>query len=201
MQLLIASHNLHKVREIKEMLSQIKNLDVISLSQFPDYEPAEEVGDSFEDIASKKALHAAQALGCLVLADDSGLSVHALKNAPGVFSRRYAGPKATDLDNRTKLLDEMRHLSEDARSAELTCALALASPEKVIKVVSASCQGMIATEERGNNGFGYDPLFLLLDHNKTLGELPKSTKNRISHRRKALDKLQRFLLAEFSCTI
>lgn len=200
MQLLIASHNLHKVREIKEILKQMKNLDIISLSQFPDYEPAEEEGESFEEIASKKALHAAQALGCVVLADDSGLSVHALKNAPGVFSRRYAGPKATDLDNRTKLLREMQHLSEESRSAELTCALALASPEKVIKVVSASCQGMITTEERGNNGFGYDPLFLLLDHNKTLGELPNSTKNRISHRRKALDKLQRFLMAEFSCT-
>lgn len=200
MQLLIASHNLHKVREIREMLKQMKHLDIVSLVQFPDYEPEEEIGESFEEIASKKALHAAQKLGCFVLADDSGLCVHSLKNAPGIYSRRYAGPDATDLDNRTKLLQEMRHLPEEARSAELTCALALASPDKVIKVVSASCQGVIALEERGNNGFGYDPLFMLLDHNKTLGELPNTIKNRISHRYKALEKLQRFLLAEFPCT-
>lgn len=189
MELILATGNLHKVREFRDLLKKLKSLDLLSLTHFPDYSAPEESGNTFEEIASQKALHAAQALGRLVLADDSGLSVSFLQNAPGIFSKRYAGPNATDSENRKKLLQEMQHLKDDLRSATLTCSLALASPEGIIAVATGKCEGMIAMEERGNNGFGYDPLFIKLDYDKTFAELGESIKNRVSHRRKAIERI------------
>ncbi len=189
MQIVLATKNLNKLREYRSMLKSMTSLDLLSLSQFPDYNAEDETGADFEEIAKNKALHAAKSLNRIVLADDSGLSVPALKGAPGIFSRRYAGLTASDAENRRKLLEEMRALEHEQRSAFMTCALALASPEGIIKVVSATCEGYIALEESGRNGFGYDPLFTKLDYNKTFAELDERTKDRISHRRKALDKL------------
>lgn len=190
MQLVIASTNIHKIREFRAMLKALRKFDLLSLHDFPHYVPAEEIDESFEEIASKKALHAAAALGKLVLADDSGLVVPALNGAPGVLSARYAGVDATDKENRLKLLAEMKDLQETERFAYLECCLALAAPEGLLKCAKGICEGIILTQERGSNGFGYDSLFLKHDYSKTFAELGEVTKNRISHRRKALDKMQ-----------
>ena len=189
MKLLIASRNVHKIRECKALLRQLPNLDIISLLDFPNYVPPEETGRTFEENALLKATHAASALDCYALADDSGLVIPALGGAPGVYSARYAGLTAGDADNRKKLLQEMRSLPEQQRSGYFECCLALASPQGIKKIACARCEGTIATEEKGNKGFGYDSLFIKHEYSKTFGELDEATKNRVSHRRKALDRI------------
>lgn len=189
LKLLIASTNLHKVREFRSLLKHVKSLDIYSLLDFPDYEPLEENGNSFEDIATTKAMHAAKHCHILTLADDSGLVVPALNGEPGILSARYAGSNATDQDNRKKLLDKMSHLKDDARDGYFICALALASPEKILKVVTGKCEGRILNASQGGNGFGYDSLFLKHDYGKTFAEMDEALKNRISHRHKAFSKM------------
>ena len=189
MELVIASSNLHKIREFREILKVISKLDLLSLVQFPEYQAPPEDGKTFQENAQRKAEHAAKILGKWVLADDSGLVVPALNGAPGVNSRRYAGEEATDGENRKKLLNEMGHLNDHQRGAYFECCLCLASPDGVVKFVTGTCEGTILTDERGNNGFGYDSLFVKQEYDKTFAEISESTKNRISHRRKALEKL------------
>jgi len=189
-QIVIASKNIHKIREIKTILHELlPNLDILSLIDFPEYKPLEEKGESFEENASLKAEYAAKTLGRWVLSDDSGLIVPALAGSPGIYSARYAGEKATDADNRKKLLSNLAKLSDKDRYAYFECCIALASPEKLIKCVCAKCEGRIEYQEKGGEGFGYDPLFVKHDYNKTFSELKESVKNKISHRRKALDKI------------
>ncbi|MCE5315786.1 MAG: XTP/dITP diphosphatase [Parachlamydia sp.] len=189
MELVLASTNLHKIREFREMLKSYKNLDVLPLINFPSYVQPPETGATFEENAVLKAVHAAQALSKWVMADDSGLVVPSLSGSPGVYSARYAGEGATDADNRLKLLRALEGKQEFERNAYFECCLALANTEGIQKVVTGTCEGIILTEERGRHGFGYDPLFLKNDYDKTFGELEEATKNRISHRRKALEKL------------
>ncbi len=189
MKLLIATQNLHKVREFKTMLKEFPNFDIYSLRDYPDYTPLPEDGSSFEEIATEKAVDAAKKLDTLAIADDSGLVVPAIDGNPGIFSARYAGEDATDSDNRKKLLGEMAPLKDHQRNAYFECAIAIASPEGLIKCVRGTLEGVILKEERGRNGFGYDSLFVKHDYSKTLAELEEMLKNRISHRRKALDKL------------
>lgn len=188
MEIVIASRNLHKIREFRDLLKSLK-LDVLSLLQFPDYRAPEETSLTFKENATLKAEHAAKALNRWVIADDSGLIVPALQGEPGVFSRRYAGDDATDADNRQKLLQRMQGMNDDARTAYFECCLALASPLGLKKCVTGRCEGMIASSEKGNHGFGYDSLFIKHDYDKTFGELDENTKNRISHRGKAVEKL------------
>jgi XTP/dITP diphosphohydrolase len=188
--LVIASKNLHKIREMRAMLSDVKQLDIWSLLDFPEYESISETGKTFEENAIQKAVHAATKLRAWTLGEDSGLVVPALQGAPGIYSRRYAGEKATDKDNRKKLLSEMSHLLDDERSAYYSCTIALATPDGTIKkITTATCEGLIENEEKGGNGFGYDPVFLKHEYSKTFGELEESIKNRVSHRRKAIDKI------------
>jgi XTP/dITP diphosphohydrolase len=189
LELVIASTNIHKVREFRSMLKAFSHLDLLSLCDFPHYVPPEETGATFEENAILKATHAAKELNCWVIADDSGLVVPALDGAPGVFSARYAGDNATDLDNRKKLLDAMQHLLEEDRQGFYECCIALASPEGLKKSVKGTCEGQLLLKERGGSGFGYDPLFVKHGYSKSFGELQESIKNRISHRRKALDKM------------
>ncbi len=189
MELVIASTNLHKIREFKEMFRGISSLDILSLRDFPEYVQCEETGKTLEENAILKAEHAAKALSRWVIADDSGLSVPALQGAPGVHSARYAGLKATDADNRKKLLTEMGSLQGEQRVAYFECCIALAGSHGLVKCVQGSCEGHISSHEKGGNGFGYDPLFIKTDYDKTFAELDEKTKNRISHRRKALDKI------------
>ncbi|HEU64879.1 MAG: Non-canonical purine NTP pyrophosphatase [Candidatus Anoxychlamydiales bacterium] len=189
-QLVIASKNIHKIREIKTILNEvIPNIDLLSLIDFPEYIPPEESGTSFEDNAKIKAIHAAKALNRWVISDDSGLVVPALNGEPGIFSARYAGDKATDSDNRKKLLSKLADLSDNDLYAYFECCIAIASPDSLKKSVCAKCEGRIETQERGGEGFGYDPLFVKHDYNQTFAQLKAAVKNKISHRRKALDKI------------
>ncbi|MDN3505567.1 MAG: RdgB/HAM1 family non-canonical purine NTP pyrophosphatase [Rhabdochlamydiaceae bacterium] len=190
MKLIIATGNLHKIREYKAILKQLfPTLDIYTLRDFPTYEAPPEDGISFEDNAKIKALSAAKELKCLVLADDSGLVIPALKGEPGVRSARYAGEQATDQDNRNKILSNLKDLPEKERVGYYECAICIADETGILKSVRGFCEGFLLCEEKGGNGFGYDPLFIKYDYNKTFSQLDESIKNRISHRRKALDKL------------
>lgn len=192
MDIVIASTNLHKIREFREMLKGIKGIDVLSLLNFSSYQPLPENLPTFKENAIHKAEYAAKTLDKWVLADDSGLVVPQLNGAPGVNSRRYAGDDATDAENRKKLLDAMSHLDDIHRAAYFECCLVLAAPDGVKKCVSGQCEGTILKEERGRNGFGYDSLFVKTGYDKTFGELPESTKIKISHRSKAFEKLSAY---------
>ncbi|MBS0650233.1 MAG: RdgB/HAM1 family non-canonical purine NTP pyrophosphatase, partial [Verrucomicrobia bacterium] len=135
------------------------------------------------------AVHAATELQRWVIADDSGIVIPALNGAPGVYSRRYAGENATDKENRLKLLKEMKHLDEACRQGYFECWIALASPQGLKKCAKGVSEGTITQEEKGSLGFGYDPIFIKHEYGKTFAELEEDIKNRISHRRKALDKI------------
>ena len=187
--LIIASHNIHKIREFRAMLKTVPAIDVLSLVDFPQYVPPEETGSTFEENATLKAIHAAETLKHWVFADDSGLIVPAINGVPGLHSARYAGNDATDSDNRKKLLDAMQHLMDDDRFAYYECCIVLASPQGVKKVAHGTCEGEILLQERGGGGFGYDSLFVKHDYSKSFSEMEESIKNRISHRRKAFDKI------------
>lgn len=189
MQLVIASKNIHKIRECRTILRKLSFLDILSLLDFPQYLPPEEIGSTCEENARLKAHHAAKTLAKWVIADDSALVVPALSGLPGVFSARFSGEKATDKENRQKLLGQMQDLTDADRTAYFECWIVLASPEHIIRSVSGLCEGSITTEERGCQGFGYDPIFLKHEYSKTFAEMDEETKNRISHRRKALDKI------------
>lgn len=192
-QLIIATTNRHKFRELKALLQSLKKWEVFSLLDFPSYTPPHVDDISFEDNAKKLAQHAASALKKWTIADDSRLVVPALSGLPGPLSEIYAGNDATDLDNRKKLLREMKDLKEIARTAYFECALALASPEKLIKSVQASCLGEITTEEKGRGGFSYDAVFRKIEYLKTFAEVEEHVKNQISHRAKAFERLLPYL--------
>ena len=189
MELVLATTNMHKTLELRQMLKGTCAFDLYTLLDFPDYVQPKETGLTFEENACLKALHAAKTLNKWVLADDSGLVVPSLGGQPGVYSARYAGATATDKDNRNKLKEALANLNEEERSAYFECVLALANPDGVQKSVKGTCEGYLLLEERGSQGFGYDPLFVKWDYSKTLAELDVDTKNRISHRRKALDRI------------
>jgi XTP/dITP diphosphohydrolase len=177
------------------MLKPFKYLDVLSLLDFPNYIPLPEDKNSLEENAVQKAVHAAKTLGRWAIADDTGLIVPALQGAPGVYSARYAGETASDADNRKKLLTDMKEIQEPHRQGYFECWLAVAAPEGLKKSVRGVCEGTILTEEKGGKGFGYDSLFVKYEYGKSFSELDESLKNRISHRRKALDKLHLFFEA------
>ncbi len=193
MEFVLATHNKQKVREFKEMLKPYSHLEILTLHQFPTYAPPEETGATFKENAQLKAEHAARTLRCWVLSDDSGLVVPALGGEPGVKSRRFSGDNPTDYENCQHLLEKMSQLKDEDRLAYYECSLAIASPDGIQKCVNATCEGFIVKELRGANGFGYDPLFLKSDYEKTFGELDEHTKNRISHRRKAFERIAIFL--------
>lgn len=189
MKLLIASTNLHKIRELRQLLKIHTEFDLYSLADFPNYIQPEETGSTFEENALIKATHAAKHLNMLTIADDSGLIVPALNGAPGVFSARYAGENKSDLDNRRKLLHEMMHLKGLQRAAYFECAIVLSNANGFTKSVKGVVEGVITHEERGKKGFGYDSVFVKYDYALTFGEIDESVKNQISHRFKALQKL------------
>lgn len=189
-EIVLATTNLGKIREFRQLFRPLEQIDLLSLNDFAHYQPPEETGDSFANIAEQKAKDVALALGKWALADDSGLVVPSLGGAPGIYSRRYAGPQATDADNRRKLLDALEDFTHEQRYAYFVCALALAQPNGRCKIFVGQCEGFLTQRERGRNGFGYDALFIKHGYDKTFAELDEATKNRISHRYKAFEKLQ-----------
>ncbi|MEI6242498.1 MAG: RdgB/HAM1 family non-canonical purine NTP pyrophosphatase [Chlamydiota bacterium] len=193
--LVIATRNVHKIREIREIIGPLVTFDLLTLLDFPSYVPPEETGVTFCENATIKAVDAAKKLGLWALADDSGLVVPSIQGEPGVYSARFAGPQATDKENRKKLLLVMAKIPESERMAYFECCMALASPSGLQKCCSATCEGKILFQEQGGSGFGYDSLFVKNDYRKSFAEMESSVKNKISHRRKALDKILLFLLS------
>ena len=185
--LVIATRNKGKTAEIRDLLDSfpvtIKNLDYFG----PIPEVVED-GDTFDDNAYKKASFTARILGCPALADDSGLIVDALDGAPGVHSARYAGPDATDEERYRKLLKELEN--EPNRKAAFMCVISIAVPSGAALTYEGRCEGLITQAPSGNQGFGYDPVFLYPPLGKTFAELNMAEKSGISHRGKALHEIQ-----------
>lgn len=192
MDLVLATRNKGKKRELIALLSDLP-VTILSLDDFPDAPETIEDGETFRANAVKKAVEVAHCTGRLTMADDSGIEVDALGGAPGVRSARYASENATDKDNNKKLLEAMRIIPEERRSASYRCAIAIAVPEGLVDVVEGACAGRIGVQEKGFHGFGYDSLFVRLEYNKTFAELDPSIKNRISHRARALEKARLIL--------
>jgi XTP/dITP diphosphohydrolase len=190
MNLLIATRNAHKTAEIRAMLGAAWT--VTDLNAHPEIPSPEETGATFMANAALKAAAAAQRFDGLVLADDSGLEVDALGGAPGVRSARYAGERATDADNRAKLLREL--MSTPApRTARFRCAMALARGGEIVGRFEGAVEGSLLDGERGEGGFGYDALFVPDGEHETFAQLPAETKNRLSHRARALQQVIEFL--------
>ena len=190
LELLIATRNKGKVREIKDLLKDFP-LKITSLNDYSDMPVIEEDGNTFEKNALKKAVTIALYTKKLVIGEDSGLEVKALNNQPGVYSARFSGDDATDEKNNEKLLCMLRGVPLKKRQARYCCVTALVDGKRVIDVVKGSCGGLIAFKEKGKNGFGYDPLFLIPRYKKTFGELPLEVKSTMSHRARALKKLKK----------
>ncbi len=194
--LVIGTKNVGKLFEIKTILGDL-SLEVHSLVEFGITGTAEERGDSYSDNAIAKARYYAAATGLWALADDSGLEVEALGGAPGIFSARYAGEKASDSERRARLLLELSGRPDSSRNARFVCAVAIADPSRgIINVSAGICEGTISELAKGDGGFGYDPLFVPDGYNATFAELPESVKNRISHRARALVQAREFLLRQ-----
>lgn len=180
-ELLIATTNLHKLEEYNAIFAGLP-LVTRSLREVGITDDVEETGTTFEANARLKAEYYSARSGMLALADDSGLEVAALGGAPGVYSARYAGPGASDTDRINKLLKNLEHVPFHERLARFVCAIALARPDGTVEVVEGVLPGVIEMAPRGQYGFGYDPVFYLLDEDKTLAEVPPERKNQISHR-------------------
>jgi XTP/dITP diphosphohydrolase len=189
MELLVATRNKKKLGEIRELLKGLK-IKVTSLADYKDMPKIEEDGVTFEQNAIKKAVTIAMFTRKLVLGEDSGLEVAALKNLPGVFSSRFSGPQATDKKNNLKLLRLLRGVPLKKRKARYRSCVALCDGKKLIYVGSGSCQGLIGFKSKGNFGFGYDPLFIIPKYHKTFGQLGGAVKHSMSHRWRALKKIQ-----------
>ena len=187
MTLVIATRNAGKAAEIRDLLEEFP-VRIKNIGDFGPIPEVEEDGHTFDDNAYKKASFAARVLGIPALADDSGLVVDALGGAPGVYSARYAGQNATDEQRYRKLLTEMK--GKTNRKAVFECVLSIAVPGGPALTYEGRCEGEIAEEPAGQNGFGYDPIFYYPALGKTFGQLTRDEKSHISHRGKALRELR-----------
>jgi len=186
--ILVATKNPDKFREISELLG---DFDIQSLLDYPEVEGAEETGLTLQENSKEKALSAFLKTGIPSIADDTGLVVHALHGMPGVFSARFAGENATYSDNRKKLLSLMEGVID--RRAIFVTVLTFVKSRDEIYSFEGRVEGFITTEERGEQGFGYDSIFLYPQLGKTFAEIPAELKNQISHRARAFRAFKRFL--------
>jgi XTP/dITP diphosphohydrolase len=193
MRLILATRNQGKVKELVSLLRPL-DLEVVSLSLYPELPEIIEDGSTFVENAVKKAKTVALATGCLSMGDDSGLEVDFLNGAPGIFSARFAGERSDDSSNNKKLLKLLENVPWEERKARFICVVAIATPSGRIFTAEGSCQGLIAFEQKGTGGFGYDPLFYVPGFDKTFAELEPAVKNTISHRARALDGAYKILL-------
>jgi len=185
LKLLIATKNKNKLREIKNKLKILK-FEILSLFDFPDADDIEEDCDTFIENAKKKAKYFAKKYNILALADDSGLGIDYLSGIPGVKSKRFAN---TDSERIERILNLMKNVKFEKRKANFICAIAVSDASGKTFEATGICDGYIAENARGQNGFGYDPIFYLPEISKTMAELDLEEKNKISHRAKALDKI------------
>lgn len=192
MEILLATNNNGKVKEMKDILSDLgvsvyslkdKNIDIYVV----------EDGETFEENSVKKAKEICKVSSMITVADDSGLVVDYLNGAPGVYSARYAGENATDEEKYMKLLSELKGVPKDERTARFVSVISIVYPNGECESLRGECEGLITEAPEGNGGFGYDPVFYCPEYNKTFGELSMEEKNKISHRAKALEKLKEYL--------
>ncbi|KPB05493.1 XTP/dITP diphosphatase [Bacillus sp. CHD6a] len=186
--IIIATNNPGKVKDF-EVILEPKGFKVKSLADFPEIPDVEETGTTFEENALLKAEAVSAHLGKIVLADDSGLEVDALNGEPGVYSARYAGMEKDDKKNIQKVLHGMEGVPNEKRTARFVCVLAVVDPSGEKFTVRGTCEGNIATEPIGENGFGYDPIFYVNEKQKTMAQLSKEEKSEISHRGNAMKEL------------
>jgi XTP/dITP diphosphohydrolase len=190
--LLVATKNKNKLREISQILSEL-NIEVISAYDVINTDiEIEETGQTFEENAKLKSEAISLLTDEYVIADDSGLEVDYLNGAPGVYSARFAGENTDDEMNNNKLLKKLENIPTENRTARFVSVISLSKNGKTIKTFKGTCEGIIAEKKSGDNGFGYDPIFLL-DTGKTMAEISPDEKNSISHRNKALKKLKEFI--------
>lgn len=194
MELVIATRNEKKRREIEELLKGL-DAEVRSLRDFPDVPEVVEEGRSFKENAARKAIEVAKFTGKMALADDSGLEVEVLGGEPGVHSARFAGEEQDDRANIQKLLKLMEGVPMEKRGARFKCCIAIAKPDGLVKAVEGACEGLIGLQLEGSYGFGYDPVFIIPGYNQTFAQLGPKVKNRISHRARALKKAKKLLLS------
>jgi XTP/dITP diphosphohydrolase len=190
--LVVASLNVGKVREIESGLADF-GYEVVGLANLPNVRPSPEAGSTFEANARQKAAYYSRLSDHLTVADDSGLEVDALGGLPGVHSARFLSESATDEQRSREILARMEGIPEPRRGARFVCCLVVARQGQVLEVFEGGVEGSIAREPRGNNGFGYDPIFLLPSLGRTMAELTAEEKNRWSHRGLALQKLRSYL--------
>lgn len=190
--LVVATKNDKKLHELKRYLKTVK-ADIVSLKEFRDIPRIVENKDTFIGNAAKKALIISRFVKGLAIADDSGLCVEALGDLPGVKSARFAGSAKNDKANSRKVLELLEGESLSRRKARFVCAVAIADNGRILKIIEEDCKGLIAFEAKGRHGFGYDPIFLIPKYKKTFGQLGLKTKDRMSHRSKALKKARAFL--------
>lgn len=187
----IATKNKGKIAEFKTLFSA-HGIQVLSLFDLEEkVAEIEETGTTFQENATIKAEAICNMYNISVLADDSGLIVDALDGSPGIYSARYAGEQATDEENNALLLTNMSNISKEERTGRFVCVLAIAIPNKATVWYTGYCEGEIALEEKGANGFGYDPLFIPQGYSQTMAQLEQSEKNSISHRAAALSLLEK----------
>jgi XTP/dITP diphosphohydrolase len=191
-EIVLATRNKHKISEIKDMLRGL-DVRITSLAEYPEMPEVVEDGETLEYNASKKAKEIALHLNKWALADDTGLEVAHLNGEPGVYSARWAGPECSYLDNNKKLLDRLKDVPENERGALFRTVIALSDPAGKVTAVDGSVRGKIAERMRGENGFGYDPLFIDIESGKTFAEMTAGEKNGVSHRARALAKAKELI--------
>jgi XTP/dITP diphosphohydrolase len=191
--ILVATNNRGKVRELAEIFTGLQDSLLLPADIGLTLDVAE-TGQTYADNARLKARAFTRASGLISIGDDSGLEVDALAGAPGLHSARYAGPGASDADRRAKLVQELRGIPAP-RPARFRCVIAVAQPAGDVHLFEGTCEGEIILEERGSNGFGYDPIFYLPEYRRTMAELPPEVKNRISHRARAAQAALLYLLS------
>ncbi|GED71073.1 non-canonical purine NTP pyrophosphatase [Brevibacillus reuszeri] len=184
----LATRNQGKVKEFNRLFADL-GWEGISLAEFEGVPEVIEDGETFEANALKKAIEISTYLNLPALGDDSGLEVDALDGRPGVYSARYAGEDATDEKNWRKLLDELESVPMEQRTARFRCTIAFVVPGAEPVITTGSCEGLIAREPKGTNGFGYDPVFYIPEMDKMMAQILPEEKNQISHRAKAMNRL------------
>ena len=193
-ELIIATKNPGKAKEFVQLFEPL-GFQVKTLLDFPEVPDVEETGSTFEENALLKAETISRLLNKVVISDDSGLMIDALDGKPGVYSARYAGEQKNDQENMDKVLRELKDVPTEKRTARFCCTLAVAIPGEESLTYTGTCEGLILEEKRGENGFGYDPIFYVVEEQKAMAELAPETKNKISHRANAISQLKKQLPA------
>ncbi|GGE42477.1 non-canonical purine NTP pyrophosphatase [Pullulanibacillus camelliae] len=187
--IIIASKNKGKIEEFQKLFHPF-GLTIQSLLDFPDAIDVEETGTTFYENAQLKSEAIAKIYNTVAIADDSGLEIDALDGRPGVYSARYAGEDKADEANIAKVLEELKEIPFEQRTAHFTCVLSISAPNIPTRFVKGECHGLIAQQPTGTLGFGYDPIFYIPEFKKTFAELESEQKNKLSHRAMAMKELQ-----------